>query len=481
MSAFLAMRAGALATAVAAVSLAAVAGAQAPAMTVLAGPGRPSTLLAEHLQTTPEDFVVVDIGLWVDALVGDALGGAWYLLERDRAELLNLLLYELCERLPPPRGAADVLAGVAHTACTLLANDAARALALPEPWLAEIAAVVNGRRAPRVWGHERGDVDWSDALPNGGYIAERLQPLFRATVYLRRSLGAFDAEQAAAWQRAVDAVLAGETFAEVRGARLHQIDAALRGLLGTVPGIMPAVLGDLPAENGADRARLRTASGAWWERLAAVHAEEPAAGQDLRSAVLRVAHTLATEDPEDDWLLGWGRENWRGTWRDLADYAYVAVREVDVLAGVLCIGPDAKRPRLLVEPLPRSFAALQAAFRAADPVWESLQDARISGEFCAELDDCLALLAHQRAATEPPTELTERVWQRLLHGFDEQRDSRVETRLEGIHGPLRRTGCELVRVPIRWRGEDTTAVTFHWCVEQRGPDGVWRRAARTAR
>jgi hypothetical protein len=468
----------------AALALTTVAQQQAPpAMEVLAGPGRPSTLLAQHLQTTPERFVIVDVGLWVDALVGDALGGAWMALEDDRARNLELLLWELCERLPPPRGADDVLAGIAHAARALLANDAARALALPEPWLAEITAVVNGRRAPRGWTPAAGaprEVDWSIALPNGAYAADRLPRLFRTTAYLRSSIAALSADLAAAWRREVDAAIGAGPLGEDTAARWQRTDATLRTLLGTLPGPMPAVLGDLPEARGADRELLAQQQGPWWERLAAVHAREPTPGEDLRTAVLRVAHELATEAsaPGDDWLDAYGRARWRHKWLDLADYVYVAVREVDALAGVRGIGPDAERPRLLVEPLPRAFAALQAAFRASDAVARVAFDAAISGDFVRELDDCLALLAHQRAGTEPPAELVERLWQRLLHGFEHSRDTRVETRLEGFAGPVRRTGCRLVRIPIRWRGENATAVAFHWCVEHRDADGTWRRAQR---
>jgi hypothetical protein len=82
-----------------------------PTMEVLAGPGRPSTLLAEHLDKHREAFVVVDIGLWVQELVGSALGGSWDNLEHDRFGHLRSVLGRMVEALPPPRTAEDVVAG----------------------------------------------------------------------------------------------------------------------------------------------------------------------------------------------------------------------------------------------------------------------------------------------------------------------------------------------------------------------------------
>ena len=174
--------------------------AQQPVMEVLAGPGRPSTLLANHLQQHREAFVVVDIGLWVQALIGDALGGAWANLEHQRGMQLRDLLTSLCERLPAPTQPADALGGIAHVAHGLLTNDAARSLALAPPWRTEIAAVVNGERAIRPWLPAAAPFDWAMALPNGAYVSEHLEPLFRATRYLQVSLEQLTMPQREAWQ-----------------------------------------------------------------------------------------------------------------------------------------------------------------------------------------------------------------------------------------------------------------------------------------
>ncbi|MCU0867895.1 MAG: hypothetical protein MUC36_29265 [Planctomycetes bacterium] len=460
------------------VAMASVLCAQHPVMEVLAGPGRPSTLLVEHLQKHRVTFVVVDIGLWVQELVGSALGGTWANLEQQRRMQLRDLLASMCERLPAPAQSADVLGGIAHVAHVLLTNDAARALALAPPWRTEIAAVVNGERAPRPWLPAAEPVDWAMASPNGAYVSEHLEPLFRATRYLQVSLEQLTMPQRDAWQSAVEAATAGQQGKVLRVAAVAN-DSALRMLLGSEVGPMPAVIGPLSPGHSVDRLLLATADPApWWERLAVVHERGPGKGSDLRTLVLRVAHELATEAPDDDWLAAYGHAGWRRKWLDLADYTYVGVREVDVLAGVLCRGEDVERPRLLVEPLPRSFAALQAAFRDTDAVYAAIGDAPISTDFVQQIGDCLALLDHQRGGTEPPMELLDRVWQMLLHGFDQSQRDCPETRLEGIAGPLRRTGCHLVRIPIRWRGEHTSAVAFHWWVDHREPDGSWRRAAR---
>jgi hypothetical protein len=328
-----------------------------PTMEVLAGPGRPSSLLAEHLDKNAEAFVVVDIGLWVQELVGSALGGSWDNLEHDRFGHLRSVLGRMVEALPPPRTAEDVVAGVAHVAAALLHNDAVDALTLVPPWRAEITAVVNGERAPRAWRRDAAAFDWSGALPNGAYVG-RFASLFRATWYLRASLAQLDVEQHAAWDRAVAAAIPDDPSAMGNRAAIARTDAALCAFLGTVPGPMPAVLGDLPPLRASDRAILRSASGGeWWDRLAAVHAEGPGEGEDLRTASFRVAHALATEALGDAWLATYGHERWRHKWLDLADYTYVGVREVDCLAGgaghrsgsatevVRCAARGIRRPR----------------------------------------------------------------------------------------------------------------------------------------
>jgi hypothetical protein len=54
-------------------------------------------------------------------------------------------------------------------------------------------------------------------------------------------------------------------------------------------------------------------------------------------------------------------------------------------------------------------------------VYAAIGDAPISADFVQQIGDCLVLLDHQRGGTEPPMELLDRVWQMLLHGFDQSR------------------------------------------------------------
>lgn len=447
--------------------------AQAPRFEVLSEPGQPSSLLTTHLEKHAEEFVLVDVGLWVSALVGDTLGGTWRRLEDERSRMLADLLLRIGERTKPPRGPEDVLAGVCHVAAVLLHGDVANGL--PEPWRSEFVAVCQGARAARSWARPSTEVDWSIAVPDGAYANDAMRGLFRTTIWLRESVQALPPDLAATWQQLVhDAMPTGSRQ------RIADIDSALGSLFGTGPGPMPLVIGGLQWADVADRVALAAASGPWWQRLQAVHRQAPTPRTDLRTSIFGVAHELATEAPDDGWLDAWGSEGWRHRRLDLADFAYVAVREVEAIVGAPGVPPKAVRPRLLVDPLPRTFAALRAAFLVGVAAQRAVHSGKRGERFASDMDDCLALLSHQRAGTEPGEELVARLWDRLQHAFGMERADLPEVRLEGIEGSLRRTQCRLVRIPIRWQGRDSSVVAFDWGVEHRGAENVWQRAQRTA-
>lgn len=446
---------------------------------VLAGPGRPSTLLQEHLAAHREEFVVFDLGLFVQVLAGAALGAAWARMEAERHDVLHSVLTTLVARSGKPPFDGDPLAGMTRAAAALLTGSGRDIDRVPQPWQGDVRAVLAGRSSVLRWLPGKPAVDWRVAVPNGAYdvtTPANLSGLFRATSYLRECLARLPDPLGEEWRRRCTTA-----FDEPGKAAAARVDAMAASLLGLDSSTMPGMLGELPSAR--DRDVLRAASGAWWERLAAVHGDGVATTESgFRGALLRVAHELATEEPSGATAPVFANEACRRRRLDLADFTYVAVREVDVLAGVRGILPDNDRPRLLVEPMPRTIVALRAACDAASQAWGRVDGS--AGRFDdlrAILDDLVVLLAHQQALTEPPAALLDSLWAELSHGFDEQPARQgVATRLEGIDGALRRRGPYLVRIPIVWEGQPKTAITFQWFVEHETADGTWERANRTA-
>lgn len=453
----------------------------APKVEVLAGPGRPSSMLVEHLGQHAEEFVVFDLGLFVQLLVGDALGGAWEHLEEERHRLLRAVLDRVVEGAT--NGSVDdPLPGMARAAAALLTGGRQPIDRVPQPWQADARAVFAAAKGVTEWLPGKPAIDWRLATPQGAYDTKNganLPALFRATCYLRECLARLPKPLADEWRRRCNAVLDDELAAGCGRAA-----AAMTALLGVGAPVMPGLIADLPLSAVRDRDLLSAVDGPWWERLAAAHGAE--SGGDcggLRGSLLRVAHELATEVPAGTSASVFAPSAWSRKRLDLADYTYVGVREVDALAGVMGVLPDARRPQLLVEPLPRTLAALRVAIDEADRVWQEVDGSvGLFADVRACLDEVARLLEHQQAGSEPPLALLDSLWASLTHHFDEQ-DSRqgVEVRIDGIDGRLRRCGACLVRMPIVWRGDVKTAIAFQWCVEHEVAPGRWERAQRTAR
>lgn len=198
---------------------------------------------------------------------------------------------------------------------------------------------------------------------------------------------------------------------------------------------------------------------------------------DLRARLMVVAHELATETPDDPLLQALGRDRWRSKWLEEANYTYLALRETDPLTYVIDSPPEATRPRLLVEPLPRTLAALREAAAASERVRKTFSDPGTEPQqgMVQLVEDLQAILAAQQAGADPDAERLDRSWQALQRWFvaEDPREGAIAS-LEGIEGGIRREGVFLVRVPIRWQGQDKTALAFRLYAMHQEPDGTWQ-------
>ncbi|MBL8755812.1 MAG: hypothetical protein JNK15_21120 [Planctomycetes bacterium] len=450
--------------------LAATSAQDARKMEVLASSGSPRLMLEEKFRVRADPFVVCDVGLFLDQLVGGTLGDAWQAVELRRHRLwldcLRCMLAESSETL------GERCRGLAAAAVALLTDQPSDAAAVPKAFATDVAAVRAGTDSVLSWHPDAPRADWSTERPTGAYETGVMAQLWRATVYLRAVLSRLPATDQSAWQRSTNAALGIDGQKQ-----LAAIDEAWRLVLGT-SRTDPFAVGALAQNALADRARLATATGPWWERLRAAHGAPPSEVASLRGQLLQVAHELATETPQGPMAPVFAHPAWQQKRLDLADFTYVAVREVD---GLLCATGDREpigRPELLVEPLPRTFAALRAAMASAQRICRT---AAVEGAFLGlapeRLDPVLALLEHQRTGTEPPAKLVDEVWQLLL-GFDGDRRPAPKVRIDGLDGNVRRSGPQLVRMPITWQGQQKTALAFRWFVEHESKPGEWEAPRR---
>ncbi len=429
----------------------------------------PSAALLAQILKDHDELVLFDTGFGIrDAVV--QLQCAWWDLEWKRAKALADLLAAMSERWRKTalEGPARDCAGVAVVAGALLFSDGAE---LPRDARAEFDEVHAGAAGSMRFRGERA-ADWADAKPRGVYAREGrgldFPGLFRATVYLRRYLEQWPEAHREAWRAAAVACMATGAAREA-----GPCDTAMAQLFGAEPlaAAVPAII------RPRDVRRLREAHAprAPWIALQDVlrfaDAPRPAS---VRDAVLALTHLLALQTAGDALFGELRAAQWQAKWLDAATFAYVGLREID---SILLPGPgipeERRGPKVIVEPLPEVWAALQRIDRRLTAVSAVLRgngaQARRSW-----LDDVVDGLAVQQRGEELPADLEKRLFEKLVHGFDEVDGVLgVPSQVEGIDGKLRRAVPRLVRVPIRWRGEAKTALALRLYVEHETAPGVW--------
>jgi hypothetical protein len=428
----------------------------------------PTSMLASHLAATPEEFVVFDIGLFAEVLLTRTLDNAWTGIERRRHRLwldtLRAMLANARAALP------DRARGLAQTGIALLTAEKVDDEAVPDAWRGDLTGVRNTARNKQTWLPDAPEADWANARPNGRYDDyPELRRLWQATIYMRASLPRLEPTERTAWQEAMTAVLAGP-----RGRQLARIDAIWTAMLGTT-STDPFAIGAMAP--GSDRSQVPAGAAPWWERLAIAHRNAPAETKSLHGKLMQFAHELGTEEPTGASANVFAAAAWRHKRLDLADHVHVAVREVDGIRYPLAHSDTKTRPRLLVEPLPRSFAALRAAMQCAVDLAPLVDDENVriglDAVDIAELDKVLRLLDHQQAGTDPPADLVDDLWTMLMGRFYGRVVPRSVTRLANVDGNVRRGGPQLVRMPITWQGQSKTALAFRWFVEHETSPGTW--------
>jgi hypothetical protein len=448
----------------------------AGAIEVLAGPGAPSYLLQDHLAAAgdAEDLILFDVGFGIrDAVV--SLQGCWWDVEACRAMGLRKLLGGMAAGFAGA-GAGDemaALAGATSVACNLVAwsgmVDEETAAAREER-----LEVLGGGRGRLRFGAGDTSVDWRIAQPVGAYVArphqepDDLPGLFRATVYLQAYLRHWPASTRDRW------LAAARTQIERRVApELARCDAAFAVLTGA-PLLAPGVVGEADASDVEHLERTK-GPGDPWPRLRALFTTIAAPeAATVRHAMLGLSHALATASVDGEFFVAMAPEQWRAKWLDGAAFVHVGLRQVDALS-IPRRMQRVRPPRVVVEPLPRVWAALRRLDQRTEEVRRLLHPDWTHRTQRSWIDDVLDALAAQAVGKELDAKLEARLLQVLLRSFiesDRLLDLPVE--LEGDLGRFRRAGPYLVRIPIRWRGETRRALALHLLVEQEVSPGVWQ-------
>lgn len=430
-----------------------------PQVVVVAGPGEPGQLLRENLLAA--DFLFYDIAL----LVGEELRGlhrVWDRVETARLFALTRLLEHFLAESPGAKDPATVRnRSIANVARALLLHDSdvARHL-LTADEQAEFDPVLAGTAGSLRFVPGNPSMDWSRSRPAG---ANALRPvLFRATIYLRTCLDAMPADQRSAWDTQMNA----ENGTSLDRAR--EVDAAFASLFGPLEKTWGPGLGGASTRPDRELLRdLRSLDGSPWKKLqSALGLPPPATPPSLCSAWLEVLHELATESPDDAMLQPLGLPWWRTKWLDCAQWGYVGLREIDALSDVGGVPDAPARPRLLVEPLPRTLRALERydALRREFPALAG-DDRDRKPPALPPGNPLLDVLEAQQKGQDPPATAIEQLLATLTPDPEDRPAAHPPVALDGIDGRLRRSGTYLLRVPIRWRGEAKTALVLHHFVE----------------
>lgn len=446
------------------VAVAAVAPQEPPAIEVVGRARVPSPALLEQVKKGEDEFLLFDVGYGVREAVVH-LHEEWGWCEGERADGLLALLAAMQERWAAGRdGEVTATTNVAAVAHALLLPAALRD-ELPPAQQAELREVEGGAAGTLRFAAGSPAVDWREARPRGGYASAwddgEMAGLFRATVYLRAYLARWPAATSAIWRDSAAACRAAGVAPE-----LAMVEAALPILFGATMGEhglpAPAPSVDL-AWLRAHKDERATVHDKLAALFAAVPMSKPAAMSD---GVLRLCHVLACAAATDPLFGAMPAEQWRAKWVGAGSFAYVGLREVDSL--MRCVGRELLRkpPQVVIEPLPEVWEALRWLERRHDDLRTVRHPETDWHEHGSWVDPVLEALAIQQRGEDLPQKLHDRLREMLLWSFDAP-DLLLgtTTELEGVAAPVRRAEPQLVRVPIRWRGETKKALALRLSVE----------------
>lgn len=417
----------------------------------------PSTKLSEQLRKGEDELVLFDVGYLVYDLVTTAQR-AWLEMEVARQKALDAALRQMAtDHISHGDATADA-AHVARVAIDLLTVADRDRLSLLDDEAAEAASVRACGQGNLRFHPRHPAAGWSDCQPLGIYKAANRPPaaLFVATVYLRQYLAAWPDEVKAQWRKAI------EQLPEPLRAALSASDAQVAAFMGRPTALPMPGVPDIYAFPDA-LWLLQQPSRAPWLQLQAMHAailpREPAS---VRDAFLVVAHELATERSHSELLQALPAAAWQAKWQDAGQWLYLGLREIDALMAVSGESDRRGKPTVVVEPLPRTLAALRAATRmltpGRDPLFSDLEQA----------------LRDQEAGREVDAERQGRLLAALTTWFGmTDCASGATTRLPGIEGTMRRSRPYLVRMPVRWHGETRQALALRLFVEREAKPGNW--------
>lgn len=437
----------------------------------------PAPIPSEALEEQPiqrGDLVLFDVGYALRELVV-RMHDEWARAERLRAEMLIRAFQWLAEdqgtAAEQPWSAA--CRDVAAVAWALVDPTHSRRRLTPAQAaeLLEVEAASSGtlRFLPTP-----SDVDWSaprsDARPTGAYAAGGefvwMASLFKASVYLRHYLSAWPDADRERWCAVMSRMMR-------KFERAAAIEPSWRLLFGTAfvaPGVPEPVVCD-------DIVWLVTQppTAAAHERLGALFASRAQRVPDtVADDLLRACNELRAARADHAIFGAMAEAQWRAKWTDAATFAYAGLREIDALVQSAGIRDEAGGgPRVVIEPLPAVWAALRALERRESELLVARYGSSASQP--SWVDDVLEALALQERGVDLPRELEAGLLELLLFRFaTPDRLLGTPAAIEGVSGAVRRAVPQLVRVPIRWRGETKMALALRLYVEHEVAPGEWQ-------
>jgi len=441
----------------------------------------PSHALLQQVKKGEDAVLWFDVGYGVRRAVV-RLHEEWGRIERQRAEAMQQLTEAMIERAARGDAFEDpTCAGVAKVALALLtSSDPTRAESAPTGAAGdERDDVLRGGAGTLRFLDGKPACDWKDAEPRGGYAAERggFGGVFRATKYIAKYMQGWPASTTRRWNGLAAACRAAGVARELTDAGTAM--AILFGASLDACGVpVPASASDLAWLS--DRALLRERAdaqrpprGVLQQLFADVAMPDPRAMSD---GVLRLCHALVEARPDSPLLAELTPAQWRAKWLDAATFAYAGLREVDQL--VRAVGREQlPKARVLVEPLPEVWRALRWLDLREQALFRLRQGQPDDGasESASWVDPVLAALERQSRGEEIDAELNDRLAAMLLESFDEPDILQgTPSAIEGVKGDVRRATPQLVRIPVRWRGEVVRAVALRLYVEHQDAAGQWQ-------
>lgn len=433
----------------------------------------PDLLLREHLSGHRESVVVLDAARLLFA-AGDVVIGWSIYCEEEGARILREAMRQLAARAAD----GDACTGLASVAATLLARDGEIADVLTPAAANERNAALAGETVALTYAPGnpvRSFAEVASVAPGAAssYFGRGdWQRVRRAQAYLRIALQAMPEELRAEFRRRAEEVL-DESW-RTRQQRLEQLVVRVHGeVLWRAPGLFD--------EPEAQPLHIGPPGVDPWDHLAHATREASApVGEDLHARMGRAAFAFANESLDEPWFAGDAAQCWRHKRIETLLGLAVGVRTrcLSYAIGIRGEVPLTPLPELVVEPVPRTIAAVRDVLRLDRELSELAKDEDLVGPDLGLMtlcEDWESALAQQQEGRAIDSELRARLWERLLGaGFGAAdagygRDPFLTTPV----GSFRRTGVRIVRVPIAWRGEATTALAFVIAVERMVGDGRW--------